>query len=254
MKIALIQIPLVWEDPKLNRDYIEQKINILEANTDLVVLPEMFTTGFTMQSERVAEAMQGETVVWMQSLAKAKNCAVTGSLVIIEEGNYYNRLLFVFPSGEIHYYNKRHLFTLAGEDKSYTKGSQKLIIEYRGWKICPLICYDLRFPVFARNVEQYDLLLYVANWPTIRIQAWDTLLKARAVENMSYTIGVNRVGKDEKDYDYSGHSQVVDFLGNYAIVPQETEGVFYAQLDKETLLQTRAKLGFLNDQDTFDWK
>ncbi len=254
MKIALIQIPLVWEDPKLNRDYIEQKINILEANTDLVVLPEMFTTGFTMQSERVAEAMQGETVVWMQSLAKAKNCAVTGSLVIIEEGNYYNRLLFVFPSGEIHYYNKRHLFTLAGEDKSYTKGSQKLIIEYRGWKICPLICYDLRFPVFARNVEQYDLLLYVANWPTIRIQAWDTLLKARAVENMSYTIGVNRVGKDEKDYDYSGHSQVVDFLGNYAIVPQETEGVFYAQLDKEALLKTRTKLGFLNDQDTFDWK
>ena len=254
MKIALIQIPLVWEDPKLNRAYIEQKINTLESNTDLVVLPEMFTTGFTMQPERVAEIMQGETIVWMQSLAKAKNCAITGSLVIIEKGNFYNRLLFVFPSGEIHYYNKRHLFTLAGEDKSYTKGSQKLIIEYRGWKICPLICYDLRFPVFARNVEQYDLLLYIANWPTIRIQAWDTLLKARAVENMSYTIGVNRVGKDEKDYDYSGHSQVVDFLGNYAIVPQETEGVFYAQLDKEALLQTRAKLGFLNDQDTFDWK
>ncbi|WP_296684936.1 amidohydrolase [Flavobacterium sp.] len=254
MKIALIQIPLVWEDPKSNRDYIEQKINTLEADTDLVVLPEMFTTGFTMQPERVAETMQGETIVWMQSLAKAKNCAITGSLVIIEGGNYYNRLLFVFPSGEIHYYNKRHLFTLAGEDKSYTKGTQKLIIEYRGWKICPLICYDLRFPVFARNVEQYDLLLYVANWPTIRIQAWDTLLKARAVENMSYTIGVNRVGKDEKDYDYSGHSQVVDFLGNYAIAPQETEGIFYAQLNKEALLKTRTKLGFLNDQDTFDWK
>lgn len=254
MKIALIQIPLVWEDPKSNRAYIEQKINTLEADTDLVVLPEMFTTGFTMQPERVAETMQGETIVWMQSLAKAKNCAITGSLVIIEEGNYYNRLLFVFLSGEIHYYNKRHLFTLAGEDKSYTKGSQKLIIEYRGWKICPLICYDLRFPVFARNVEQYDLLLYVANWPTIRIQAWDTLLKARAVENMSYTIGVNRVGKDEKDYDYSGHSQVVDFLGNYAIAPQETEGIFYAQLNKEALLKTRTKLGFLNDQDTFDWK
>ena len=254
MKIALIQIPLVWEDPKLNRAYIEQKINTLESDTDLVVLPEMFTTGFTMQPERVAETMQGKTIVWIQALAKAKNCAITGSLVIIEEGNYYNRLLFVFPSGEIHYYNKRHLFTLAGEDKSYTKGSQKLIIEYRGWKICPLICYDLRFPVFARNVEQYDLLLYVANWPTIRIQAWDTLLKARAIENMSYTIGVNRVGKDEKDYDYSGHSQVVDFLGNYAIVPQETEGVFYAQLDKEALLQTRTKLGFLNDQDTFEWK
>ena len=254
MKIALIQIPLVWEDPKSNRAYIEQKINTLESDTDLVVLPEMFTTGFTMQPERVAETMQGETVLWMQSLAKAKNCAITGSLVIIEEGNYYNRLLFVFPSGEIHYYNKRHLFTLAGEDKSYTKGTQKLIIEYRGWKICPLICYDLRFPVFARNVEQYDLLLYVANWPTIRIQAWDTLLKARAVENISYTIGINRVGKDEKDYDYSGHSQVVDFLGNYTIEPQKTEGIFYAQLDKEALRQTRVKLGFLNDQDAFEWK
>ena len=254
MKIALIQIPLVWEDPKSNREYIEQKINALEAGTDLIVLPEMFTTGFTMQPERVAEAMQGETVLWMQSLAKAKNCAITGSLVIMEEGNYYNRLLFVFPSGEIEFYNKRHLFTLAGEDKSYTKGTQKLIIEYRGWKICPLICYDLRFPVFARNVEQYDLLLYVANWPTIRIQAWDTLLKARAVENMSYTIGINRVGKDEKDYDYSGHSQVVDFLGNYTIEPQKTEGIFYAQLDKEALRQTRVKLGFLNDQDAFEWK
>ena len=254
MKIALIQIPLVWEDPKSNREYIEQKINALEAGTDLIVLPEMFTTGFTMQPERVAETMQGETVLWMQSLAKAKNCAITGSLVIMEEGNYYNRLLFVFPSGEIEFYNKRHLFTLAGEDKSYTKGTQKLIIEYRGWKICPLICYDLRFPVFARNVEQYDLLLYVANWPTIRIQAWDTLLKARAVENMSYTIGINRVGKDEKDYDYSGHSQVVDFLGNYTIEPQKTEGIFYAQLDKEALRQTRVKLGFLNDQDAFEWK
>jgi omega-amidase len=254
MKIALIQIPLVWEDSKSNRACIEQKINALEAGTDLIVLPEMFTTGFTMQPERVAETMQGETVLWMQSLAKAKNCAITGSLVIMEEGNYYNRLLFVFPSGEIEFYNKRHLFTLAGEDKSYTKGTQKLIVEYRGWKICPLICYDLRFPVFARNVEQYDLLLYVANWPTIRIQAWDTLLKARAVENISYTIGINRVGKDEKDYDYSGHSQVVDFLGNYTIEPQKTEGIFYAQLDKEALRQTRVKLGFLNDQDAFEWK
>lgn len=254
MKIAIIQIPLVWEDAKSNREYIEQKINTLESDTDLIVLPEMFTTGFTMSPERVAETMQGDTVVWMQSLAKAKNCAITGSLVITEDDKFYNRLLFVFPSGAIQHYNKRHLFSLAGEDKSYTKGTQKLIIEYKGWKICPLICYDLRFPVFARNVEQYDLLLYVANWPTIRMQAWDTLLKARAVENMSYVIGCNRVGQDEKEYDYLGHSQVVDFLGNYRIAPQEAEGVFYAQLEKETLLQTRTKLGFLNDQDAFEWK
>lgn len=254
MKIAVIQIPLVWEDSKLNRAYIENKINTLEEGTDLIVLPEMFTTGFTMQPDRVAETMQGDTVIWMQSLAKAKNCAITGSLVITEEAKYFNRLLFVFPSGAIQYYNKRHLFSLAGEDKSYTKGTQKLIVEYKGWRICPLICYDLRFPVFARNVEHYDVLLYVANWPTIRMQAWDTLLKARAVENMSYVVAVNRVGKDQKEYDYSGHSQVIDFLGDYLIAPQETEGVFYTQLEKETLLQTRKKLAFLNDQDPFEWK
>lgn len=252
MKTALVQLPLVWEDPKSNRAYIEEKINSIAAGTDLIVLPEMFTTGFTMQPEAVAETMQGETVLWMQALAKAKNCAITGSVVIVENGNYYNRLLFVFPSGAVQFYDKRHLFTLAGEDKSYTKGTQKLIIEYRSWKICLLICYDLRFPVFARNVENYDLLVYVANWPSLRIQAWDTLLKARAVENLTYTIGINRIGKDEKNYDYSGHSQVVDPLGNFLLAPQETEGVFYAQLDKEALDQTRTKLGFLNDQDTFE--
>ncbi len=254
MKIAVIQIPLVWEDPKSNRSYIERKINLIEEGTDLIVLPEMFTTGFTMQPERVAETIQGETIGWMQSLAKAKNCAITGSLVITEKGKYYNRLLFVFPSGEFQHYDKYHLFTLAGEDKRYSRGTQKLVVEYRGWKICPLICYDLRFPVFARNVELYDLLLYVASWPTIRIQAWDTLLKARAVENMSYVIGCNRVGQDEKEYDYSGHSQVIDCLGNYLITPQESEGVFYTQLDKETLVKTRTKFGFLNDQDAFEWK
>jgi predicted amidohydrolase len=254
MKIALIQIPLVWEDPKLNRDYFEQKINSIEEVTDLIVLPEMFTSGFTMQPALVAESMQGETVLWMQSLAKAKNAAITGSLVIIEEGNYYNRLLFVFPTGEIQYYNKRHLFTLAGEDKSYIGGTHKVIIEYKGWKICPLICYDLRFPVFARNVEQYDLLLYVANWPKTRINAWDTLLKARAIENMSYTIGVNRLGTDDNNLEYIGHSQIVDYLGNSVIEPQKEEGVFIAEIHKEALLDTRKKLDFLKDKDRFELK
>ena len=254
MKVALIQSPLVWEDPKLNREHFEQKINSIEEGIDLIVLPEMFTTGFTMQPERVSETMQGETVLWMQSLAKAKNTAITGSVVIIEEGNYYNRLLFVFPTGEIQYYNKRHLFTLAGEDKSYIGGTHKVIIEYKGWKICPLICYDLRFPVFARNVEQYDLLLYVANWPKTRINAWDTLLKARAIENMSYTIGVNRLGIDDNDLEYIGHSQIVDYLGNSVIEPQKEEGVFIAEIHKEALLDTRKKLDFLKDKDTFELK
>lgn len=251
MKIALIQIPLVWEDPKSNRSIFEEKINLIEAGIDLIVLPEMFTTGFTMHPERVSETMKGETVVWMKSLAKVKNCAITGSLIIKEEERFYNRLVFVFPSGEIQYYDKRHLFTLAGEDTVFTAGTQKVVVEYKGWKICPLICYDLRFPVFSRNVEQYDILLYVANWPKTRISAWDTLLKARGIENMSYAIGVNRLGIDGNNLEYVGHTQLVDYLGNSVIEPQTNEGVFIVELDKEALLNTRKKLNFLNDQDHF---
>jgi omega-amidase len=254
MKIALIQSPLVWENPEANRNYFEEKINSILGNIDLVVLPEMFSSGFTMNPSVVAEEMQGETVLWLQSLAKAKNLAITGSVVIQENGNYYNRLLFVLPSGEIQHYNKRHLFTLAGEDKVYAAGSDKLIIAYRGFRICPLICYDLRFPVFARNVEDYDLLLYVASWPEIRTNAWDALLKARAIENMSYVVGVNRIGADDNGYQYVGHSQVVDFLGNYVLEPQESEGVFLVELDKELMMKTRRKLDFLSDKDTFEIK
>lgn len=254
MKTALIQVPLVWEKPKSNRTYIEQKINAINQNVDLIVLPEMFSTGFTMNPKVVAETMEGETVLWLQSLAKAKNCAITGSVVIVENGKYYNRLLFVLPSGQIQYYDKSHLFTLAGEDAIYTPGSQKIVVDYRGWKICPLVCYDLRFPAFSRNVENYDLLIYVASWPKPRINAWDVLLKARAIENMSYTIGVNRLGSDGSNLDYIGHSQVIDYLGDYLVAPQETEGIFYAQLDKEAQNLTRKKLGFLNDQDDFELK
>ena len=251
MKVALIQLPLVWEDPKSNRATIDQKINAIESGTDLIVLPEMFTTGFTMQPERVAETMGGETIQWMQSLAKAKNAAITGSLIIVEEGKYYNRLVFVFPTGEIQQYDKRHLFTLAGEDGVFTAGTSKVLIEYKGWKICPLICYDLRFPVFSRNTENYDLLIYVANWPKTRINAWDTLLQARAIENMSYTIGVNRLGVDDNNLEYVGHSQVADYLGNPVIELQTAEGVFITELDKDSLHETRKKLNFLKDQDLF---
>ena len=163
-------------------------------------------------------------------------------------------MVFVFPNGEIQQYDKRHLFTLAGEDKVYTSGTRKLIVEYLGWKICPLVCYDLRFPVFARNTEEYDVLLYVANWPKVRTNAWDILLKARSVENMCYTIGVNRIGFDNNNFDYIGHSQVVDFLGNYILEPQETEAVFIVDLNKEKLHETRQKFGFLNDKDAFELK
>lgn len=221
-------------------------------DVDLVVLPEMFSSGFTMNPKAVAETMEGETVSWLQHLAKAKNCAITGSLVIEEKGNYYNRLVFVFPTGEIKTYDKRHLFTLAGEDGFYTAGTDKLIVEYKGYRICPLVCYDLRFPVFSRNVEDYDLLLYVANWPKPRVNAWDILLKARAVENMCYVIGVNRIGTDDNNHEYIGHSQVVDFLGNYVLEPQEADAVFIVELDKAKLLETRSRLAFLNDRDGFE--
>ena len=251
MKIALIQSDLIWENPKANRISFEEKINSLEEQVNLIVFPEMFSTGCTMNPAAVAETMQGETVKWMQSLAKAKKAAITGSLVIEESGNFYNRMLFVFPSGEVQFYDKKHLFTLAGEDKVYKSGNQKLIVDYLGWKICPMVCYDLRFPVFSRNVENYDLLLYVASWPEKRITAWDALLKARAIENMSYVVAVNRIGVDGNHHPYNGHSQVIDFLGDHLVVPQEIEGVFIADLDCEKMLSARKVMGFLNDRDSF---
>ena len=254
MKVALVQSSIVWENPKSNRNFYEEKIHALTEQVDLIVLPEMFTTGFTMNPSVVAETMQGETVQVLRSLAKAKKCAITGSLIINEGKNFFNRLVFVFPNGELQFYDKRHLFTLAGEDKVYTSGKEKLIVDYLGWKICPLVCYDLRFPVFARNTENYDLLLYVANWPKPRINAWDILIKARSVENMCYTIGVNRVGLDSNNLEYIGHSQVVDYIGNSILEPQESEAVFIVELNKDKMLETRKKLGFLNDLDSFEIK
>jgi omega-amidase len=251
MKIALVQTSLCWEDPTENRSHLAQKITGFMEEVDLIVLPEMFSSGFTMQPQAVAEQMEGETLSWLHHLAQAKNCAITGSLVIEEDGKYYNRLVFVTPDGSIKTYDKRHLFTLAGEDKVYTAGTEKVLIEYKGFKICPLICYDLRFPAFSRNQEDYDVLLYVANWPKPRVNAWDILLKARAVENMCYTVGVNRTGTDRNQLDYVGHSQVVDYLGNYVLEPQESDGVYIIALDKSKMLETREKLAFLDDQDAF---
>jgi predicted amidohydrolase len=254
MKIALIQSDLYWEDASKNRKSFESKINQIDSEVNLIVLPEMFSTGFTMNASAVAETMKGETVLWMKGIARQKNCAITGSVIIIENEQYYNRMLFVFPSGELQYYDKRHLFTLAGEDQFYSSGTEKVIVDYLDWKICLQICYDLRFPVFARNVENYDLLLYVANWPKVRTNAWDALLKARAIENLSYAIGVNRIGVDANDYEHIGHSQAIDFLGNFILEPQETEDVFVVELDKNKMLETRKKLDFLSDKDSFEIK
>ncbi|MBU3680602.1 MAG: amidohydrolase [Flavobacterium sp.] len=251
LKIAWIQTDLEWENPAVNWQRMGQKIAEITTAVDLIVLPELFTTGFTMNAQAVAETMQGDTIAWLQQMAKVKNCAITGSLVIKEKGNFYNRLVFVFPNGDLKTYDKRHLFTLAGEDKVYTAGRDKLIIDYKGFKICPLICYDLRFPVFSRNTEKYDLLLYVANWPSPRIAAWDALLKARAIENCCYVVGVNRLGIDANALDYPGHSQGIDFAGNLLHDSASKAELAWVEINKKELLDFRTRFAFLADQDRF---
>ncbi|MEO5789848.1 amidohydrolase [Gelidibacter sp.] len=252
LNIALIQTELTWENPEQNRAHILKKIIAIVDPVDVIVLPEMFTSGFTMTPQNVAETMHGETITWMKSVAAQKQAAITGSLVIIEDDNYYNRMVFVHPNGKTEHYDKRHTFTLAGEDKVYTAGSKKIMIDYKGWKICPLVCYDLRFPVWSRNSENYDVLIYVASWPAIRMVAWDTLLKARAIENMSYCVGVNRVGKDANNHEYSGHSAVYDVLGNRIdTIPFDKEAVEIVTLKKQDIEQNRSKFNFLADQDQF---
>lgn len=252
LNVVGIQADLVWENPTQNLTFFEEKINTLSKNTDLVVLPEMFTSGFTMTPENIAEKMDGNTVSWMQKMASENKIALCGSLVIKENNKYYNRMVFVHPSREIETYDKRHSFTLAGEDKVYTSGTEKLIVTYKGWKIYPLVCYDLRFPVWTRNTDNYDLLIFMANWPLKRIKAWETLLKARAIENMSYVVAVNRTGEDANKHHYSGNSLVVDYFGEAMSNLQHHEvGVVKASLIKTEQDKIRKKLGFLNDKDSF---
>lgn len=248
---AVVQADLMWEDVPSNLARFERKINELSSEVDLVVLPEMFTTGFTMNASKNAEPVEGVALKWMQQMAVQKKVALTGSVIVKDAGKFFNRLYFVFPEGDYQQYDKRHTFTLAGEDKVYASGQEKLVLSYKGWKICPLICYDLRFPVWSRNTEHYDLLIYVANWPEPREVAWDALLKARAIENMSYCIGVNRVGVDGNNHPYSGHSNVYDCLGKPLLKEREDEFVQEVILDKKQLQETRNKMKFLQDRDEF---
>lgn len=252
LSITIIQSHLQWENPIANCLNFSEKIDGISENTDLVILPEMFTTGFSMQATTLAEEAQGDTLNWMISEAKKHAIAITGSIIVREKKRFYNRLYFVFPNGDFKHYDKRHTFTLAGEHLTYTAGKEQLIIDYKGWKIFPLICYDLRFPVWARNTQEYDLVLYVANWPVKRITAWDTLLKARAIENMAYCVGVNRVGLDGNGYEYSGHSAVFDVLGKQISTKDfEKEFVETVSLSKEYLNNQRLKLQFLKDRDSY---
>lgn len=254
LTISLIQTSLHWHDRAKNLEELSYKIQAVSQPTDLVILPEMFTSGFTMEPAEVAEFMDGETVAWMLDLAKRKNTAICGSIVITDgNNNYYNRFLFVEANGNISYYDKKHTFTLAGEDKVYKAGDSQTIIEYKGWKIYPLICYDLRFPVWSRNAFDYDLLLYVANWPEPRVNAWDALLKARAIENMACCVGVNRIGKDANGHNYVGHSAVYDSLGKTLFFTDKEESATLT-LSKSDMQANREKLRFLEDRDKFTLK
>lgn len=250
LQIALIQTSISWEDPIQNKINLSKKIDAISSDVDLIVLPEMFTTGFTMTPGNLGGSEGRKTVLWMQKTAKSKNMAIVGSIPYPENNEYTNRLYFVEPSGETNHYDKRHTFTLAGEDKVYKSGNERLVVDYKGFRICPMICYDLRFPLWARYCGDYDVLLFVANWPEPRIAAWDCLLKARAIENMAYCIGVNRIGKDANNLKYPGHSAVYDSLGNQ-VVYSENEEIIYATLSMQNILETRNKLKFLADRDDF---
>ena len=252
LHIALIQTDLIWEQPKINRDNIRLLVSAISDPVDVIVLPEMFTTGFTMNAAKHAETLNGESVSWMKQLAREKQAAIMGSLIISEGDHFYNQLVFAYPNGDLKTYKKRHTFTLAGEDKIYTAGTERVIIDYKGWALCPLVCYDLRFPVWSRYQDDYDVLLYVANWPAPRIVAWDALLQARAIENMCYCIGVNRVGRDEKGHEYTGHTAVYNALGETVSEFNENEiGYRIVILDKADVVNNRRKFKFLNDRDAF---
>ncbi|MGI9547287.1 MAG: amidohydrolase [Flavobacteriaceae bacterium] len=251
IKVALIQTELIWQDPQANRQHISGLLNSLSDKVDLIILPEMFTTGFTMNPEQIPKDQEDKTVSWMSEWAGRKKSAVAGSIIANQGGKYYNRFYFVTPDGERRTYDKRHTFTLAGEDKIFTRGTDRLVIPYLGFKICPMICYDLRFPVWSRNTDDFDVLIYAANWPSARVEAWDILLKARAIENMVYCIGVNRIGSDENGLLYAGHSAVYDSLGE-ALVFSDKDEILLAELDKNHLETTREQLKFLQDRDSFN--
>ncbi len=262
LTITLIQTHLHWEDKAANLSMLHQKIMSIQEKTEVVILPEMFSTGFSMKPQQFAETMDGETVQWMRNIAQQKRIILTGSIIIEEEGNYYNRLLWVLPNGSYGCYNKRHLFGYAGEEEHYTAGTKRMIASVKGWRINTQVCYDLRFPVWARQAplsmhgegqggEEYDVLLYVANWPERRNTAWQTLLAARAIENQCYVVGVNRVGLDGNNISHCGSSTVIDALGNVLYSKENEEDIFTITLNKQDLLDTRNKYPFLQDRDDF---
>jgi predicted amidohydrolase len=251
ISIALVQSHLHWEDREANLAMFDSKLDELTSYADIIILPEMFSTGFSMRPQDLAEGMDGPSVSWMQQKAADKNAVITGSLIIEEKDAYFNRLIWSQPDGSLSWYNKRHLFSMAGEEKVYFPGNEKLIVEWKGWKICPMICYDLRFPVWTRNVENYDLLIFAANWPERRIQHWRKLLQARAIENQCYVAGVNRTGSDGSGINYTGNSMLVDPQGEIQAEIDNMESIAVCELKREVITHTRRYMPFLRDKDEF---
>jgi omega-amidase len=263
LRISLIQTAILWEDKTANLEMLRRKIEAISEKTELIILPEMFSTGFSMKKETLAETMDGDTIQWMREISSKKNAIVTGSIIAREAADgeplYYNRLIWMLPSGEFGYYDKRHLFAFGNEDQHYTAGKKRLISSVNGWKINLQVCYDLRFPVWIRQSRantpgvqpEYDLLIVVANWPSVRSLAWRTLLQARAIENQCYTIGVNCVGRDGKGLEYAGESMILGPLGEQIKLMGAEEEVFSYTLDRENLEETRLKFPFWRDADGF---
>jgi predicted amidohydrolase len=253
LRLALVQTDLAWQAAKHNRQLLQAQLEPLAGQTDLVILPEMFTSAFAIDSGAIAEEFPGPTVAWMQEMAAGLDAALTGSIAVLVDGKRYNRLLFVTPDGTVKHYDKRHLFRMLGEDTRYAAGSARLLVAWRGWRILPLVCYDLRFPVWCRHTEQepYDLLLCVANWPAPRNRHWRTLLQARALENLAFVAGVNRIGRDGNKLDYLGHSAVIDPQGEELLQAGTEAGVFSVTLDIETLHDWRRKFPAWMDADDF---
>jgi omega-amidase len=250
LNIGLVQFDIAWENPDENMRRIEKLLG-QSSDLDLVILPEMWSTGFTMQPEKVAEPTPGTALQWMSIQAKERNTAIAGSVSVADGAQYYNRWYCTFPDGRTVHYDKKHLFSYGREDQHYTAGSAKTFIEIKGWKIMPIICYDLRFPVWCRNTDSYDLMMVVANWPVARIHHWDALLKARAIENQSYVAAVNRIGSDANGLHYNGHSSVFDMNGQEVLSLGEIEGLGKLVLDKQILMTYRDQFRFLQDQDPF---
>ena len=257
LKVTLIQSNLFWENKEKNLDQFSRKIDAITEPTDLIILPEMFSTGFSMNPKKLSEGMNGETVSWMKERARVKKCVVAGSFICEESGNFYNRLLWVNPDGSYSKYDKRHLFSMGDEHNHYAAGEEKLIVKIKDWKICPLICYDLRFPVWARNTHEsfYDVLIYVANWPERRSHPWKTLLLARAIENQAYVIGVNRIGADGNAITHSGDSAVINPKGEIiSTTKANEEATETVTLSYAELAEFRKQFPVMQDADKFELK